>query len=395
MKLFTAVALVVASVVTGAAASVGATGIDLDNVAASLRQDPVYVDDDAERALSEEDAERVRDAIRSAGTPIYVAVLPQRAVDVAGGDSTELASQLADAVGRPGTYGVVVGDSFRAGSSELPGGRAAQLVDEALSSGGDDTAAVLSDFVRRVGHAAASSGSEADGSANDDDGTSSWFGAVLLIALVGGGGYLLWRRTARRKADAAARARAEAADRQMLAAELSVVADDVLRLDTEVQLHPEAQRDFDAAVNRYRAASAALEYAGKPVDLKRVGRVIEEARYLMDRVRALIDGREPPPPPDRLRRPGEHGEPAIDLDDDHHPRYVGYPGGFSGGWFGSPGSLFGGLLLGSMLFGGWGYGPTTIINEEGDGGDFGGGDFGGGDFGGGDFGGGDFGGGDF
>jgi hypothetical protein len=64
--------------------------------------------------------------------------------------------------------------------------------------------------------------------------------------------------------------------------------------------------------------------------------------------------------------------------------------------------MFTGLLLGSLLaggFGGWGYGGHTTIINEGDsggwGGDVGGGDFGGGDFGGGDFGGGDFGGGDF
>ena len=153
-------------------------------------------------------------------------------------------------------------------------------------------------------------------------------------------------------------------------------------------------------MNRYRAAQAALEYADQPVDLVRVARVVAEARYLMDRARALVEGREPPPPPAELQRTGPHGEPAVTLDDRRQPAYVGYPGGFQGGWYGGNG-LFTGLLLGSLLgggFGGWGYGGTTIINEGGGGdggGDWGGGDFGGGDFGGGDFGGGDFGGGDF
>ena len=101
-----------------------------------------------------------------------------------------------------------------------------------------------------------------------------------------------------------------------------------------------------------------------------------------------MQGREPPPPPEHLRRPGRHGEPAVTLDGRRRPTYVGYPGGFEGGWFGGTGgSLFTGLLLGSMFAGGWG-GETTINHE----GDFGGADFGGGDFGGGDFGGGaDFG----
>ena len=81
----------------------------------------------------------MRDAIREADTPIYIAVLPESAADVAGGDPAEVARQLSQAVGRPGTYGVVVGDSFRAGSSELPSGEAGQLATDALDSGGDDT----------------------------------------------------------------------------------------------------------------------------------------------------------------------------------------------------------------------------------------------------------------
>jgi hypothetical protein len=172
-----------------------------------------------------------------------------------------------------------------------------------------------------------------------------------------------------------------------------------VRLEPVVQLHPEAQSDFDAAVNRYRAAQAAIDHADEPIDLVRVRRVVDEARYSMDRARAVVDGREPPPPPAHLRRMGDHGEPAVTIDDDRQPAYVGYPGGYGAGWYGGMGGggLFSGLLLGSLLaggFGGWGHGHTTIINE-GDGGDAGGwdgGDFGGGDFGGGDFGGGDFGG---
>ena len=91
----------------------------------ALRGDPAYVDTEAERALSEGEVDDLRSAIRSADTPIYIAVLPASAADLAGGDLAEVASQLADAVGRPGTYGVVVEDRFRAGSTELPAGEAA------------------------------------------------------------------------------------------------------------------------------------------------------------------------------------------------------------------------------------------------------------------------------
>jgi hypothetical protein len=379
-----------------------AVAVAIDDVADSLRNDPVYVDPDAERTLSESEAAEVREAIREAGTPMYIAVLPATAADSAGGDEGALLNQLAQSLRRDGTIGLVVGDTFRAGSNELEAGRAGELAADALETGGQDTAAVLTDFAGLVGDEATGGGSSGGGSSGSDDGGGAgWFVPALLVGGAGVGGALLWRSSQKRKAQAAERARAEAADRELLRAELSVLADDVVRLEPEVQLHPDAQSDFDAAVNRYRAAQAALDAADEPIDLVRVRRVVDEARYSMDRARAILDGREPPLPPEHLRRVGEHGEPAVTVDDDRQPAYVGYPGGYRDGWYGGMGGggLFSGLLLGSLLaggFGGWGYGGTTIINQGGDGGgDFGGGDFGGGDFGGGDFGGGDFGGGDF
>jgi succinyl-CoA synthetase beta subunit len=154
----------------------------------------------------------------------------------------------------------------------------------------------------------------------------------------------------------------------MLIAEISVLASDVVRYEPEVQLHADARSDFDAAVNRYRAAQAAVEYIDEPIDLVRVARMVTEARYSMDRVAAIVDGREPPPPPEELQRVGRHGEPAVTLDENREPAYVGYPGGYGGGWFGGTGGgLLSGLLIGSMLgggFGGWGHGDTTIINND-------------------------------
>ena len=109
----------------------------------------------------------MRDAIGDAGTPIYIAVLP-----AAGGRCVPVATRRGcpptqrRAVGRPGTYGVIVGDSFRAGSTELPTGQAGELATDALDSGGDDTASVLVDFVELVGAAAASDGSGGSGGSN-------------------------------------------------------------------------------------------------------------------------------------------------------------------------------------------------------------------------------------
>ena len=173
----------------------------------------------------------------------------------------------------------------------------------------------------------------------------------------------------------------------MTRAELSVLADDVLRLEPQIVLKPEARNDYEAALHRYRVAQAALDDATAPVDLVRVQRVVDEASYSMSRAKAILDGRQPPPPPDALQQQGRHGEPAVVLDDRNEPRYVNSPASFQSGWFSFGPGLFGGLLMGSMLSGGFGWGGDEID----DGGDYGdglGGDgFSGGDFGGGDFGG--------
>ena len=373
------------------------TTASLDAAAAALRNDPVYVDRSADLA-GDIDAGSLRSRIRTGDSPIFVAVLP----DV-GGDVNQLPTQLAQRVGLRGTYAVVSGRSFRAGSNVLPTGQAGSLATAAFQAQRDNgLGAVLNTFVDRVNQAAAGRTGGGDGVTSDggDDGGGSGSGGLLLLLAAGGGGLFLWSRS-KAKRRRQEEAKEYEADRQLLQAELSVLGQDVMELEPEVILHPDARPDYDAGVTRYQSAKAALDYADAPVDLVRVERVIDEGRYSMARVRARVDGREPPPPPENLTQPGRHGEPAIDLDERGEPVYANY-GGMpwygGGGWFGGGSGLLTGLLLGQMLgggFGGWGGGYHGGGGGEGDGGDSGGGDWGGGDWGGGDFGGGDFGGGDF
>jgi len=392
--------------------------------AEALRGDPVVVDPDAERALTDDEAEALRDDIRSAGTPMFVAVLPDSA-----GAADDVLARLVEETGLAGTYAVVVGDAFRASSTQLP--EADELATGAFqAASADGTAAVLTRFVDDVAAAGSDTGSGpapgagagpdgddrgvSDEDSRGDDGGSSWL-PIAVVGAAGGGGLLWWlrRRGKQRRAERAAQRQADMA---MSRSELSVLADDVLRLEPEVDLHPDARDDYEAAVERHRAASAALDHADDGVDLVRVDRVIAEGRYAMARAKARIDGREPPAPPEDLSRPGLHREPPVTLDDDGAPVYAGgqpfYGGG--GGWYGGGGGLFEGLLLGSLLSGGgwgggWGWGGHHHDGggDHGDGGgdpgggwggdaggDWGGG--GGGDFGGGDWGGGgDMGGGDW
>jgi hypothetical protein len=421
-RLTAVVSLVVAVAALPAAAAATAAPSPSD-IAAALRTENVFVHPDAEQGLSEDEAAQLLEQVADSPTPIFVAVVPAESADSVG-DVDALLRSIQDDVGRDGTYALIAGNSFRAGSTELP--QAKSIATESFDQNkGDGAFAVLTAFVERISTATVGESTDSGTGSQTGSGTGTsttpvrdegddgiGAGPFILGAGAIAIGAFAWRRSKRKRAEAAERARADEADRQMLRAELSVLADDVVRLDADVQLKPEAQSDFDAAVNRYRAAEAALQYADQPLDLVRVERVIDEARYSMDRVKARLAGRPLPEPPVTLQQPGRHGEPAIALDEQYQPTYVGYPGGFGGGWFGGGGGggLFSGLLLGSMLgggFGGWGhgYGDTTIVNNyPGDGGGgggwdagggFGGGDFGGSDFGGGDFGGGDFGGGDF
>ncbi len=422
--------IVLVTLLLSLVAGVGGAGAQtaLDQAASTLRSDPVYVDPDAERA-SQVDTGRLRELIRSGDTPIFVAVLPAAAVDEAGGDPGRLAALVGERVGLAGTYAVLAGNSFRAASNVIPSRTVASLASSSFQSASSSgPQAVLTRFIARVQDTASSgsgsssgssSGSGSDvvpsgeGSTADEgsDGGGTW----LLVLLLVGGVVLAVVMTSRgRKRKEAARQRAEA-DRKELGAELSVLASDVVGLEDQVDLHPDARPDYDAAVMRYQSAQAAIERADDDVDFVRVRRVIDEGRYAMNRAKAIVEGREPPAPPAELTRPGSHNEPPIQVDEQGQPFYAGagmpFYGG--GGWFGGGGGLLTGLLLGSMLgggFGGWGggyYGGGGNYgggdggdgggngSGEGGGGDWGGGDFGGGDFGGGGFGGGDFGGGDF
>ena len=146
---------------------------------------------------------------------------------------------------------------------------------------------------------------------------------------------------------------------QVLRAELSVLADDAMRLEPQVSLHPAARDDYESALHRYKVANAALGHSTDQVDLVRVQRVADEATYAMARARAIVEGRRPPEPPARLQDRGPRGEPAIQLDEGRNPVYVDSDAPFRSGWFAGSGGMFGGLLFGSVLGGhaGW------IVND--------------------------------
>ena len=128
-------------------------GAIIDRTATALQSNPVYVDPSAEKSITPAEAERLRTEIETKGHgPIYIAVLPNAALDEAGGDAVGVANELHRQLGNPGVYAVVAGGHFRALSSDLDEGKAGELARQAFSAHGNDgIAATLVDFVDRVG----------------------------------------------------------------------------------------------------------------------------------------------------------------------------------------------------------------------------------------------------
>ena len=246
----------------------------LDHAADTLKLDPVYVDPEADRAPSDDEAEDLRAQIEEddAG-PLYIAVLPASAAREAGGSAESALAELARSVDEPGVYATVIGDRFRAGATEgiLPRGRAGGLAREAIDSKrADGTAAVLSDFVRRVGAAdrgTAGDGDDERGAGGDGGGGFPW----LLLAIVAVPVALIaWLGRRRRLRDEAAEF---AKVRDLARGDVIRLGDEIRALDLDIEMpdvDPEAKEHYGLAVERYQGAEQALEGARRPEDLQPV-----------------------------------------------------------------------------------------------------------------------------
>ena len=397
-----AVVVLVALVLVPAAAA----GRYVDRAASALASDPVYVDPAATYHV---DAGALRREIEARGDgPIYIAVLPAAALAEGGGAATGVIDELRRSLGRRGVYAAVVGNHFRAESSDLARGRAGKLATAAFDAHrSDGVQAVLLDFVDRVG--AARRGDATGGGS----GFNWWWVFVPVVVLS-----LIYRAVQRRRR-AAEDSRAV---KDTARGDLTALADDVQELEHKVEGHEAAKKDYLAALDKYAAASAAFDRASTPSELAPVAESLEDGRYLMASAEARLAGKEPPerrpacffdprhgpsvrdvewaPPGGQPRAVPACAACATRIEDGQEPdsREVLVGGRSTPYWAAGPayggyfGGFFPGLLIGESLGGfGWG-GPVDTGGAGPPLGDFGGG-FGGGDFGGG--GGGDGGGGDF
>src|SRR5829696_2893769 len=246
----------------------------VDDAAAALATDPVYVAPDADRALSSREADELRQRIQDSGAgPMYVAVLPQSALDEGGGSAEGVARELARRLQREGVYAVVAGTKFSAGGTNIRG--AGDQATEALQAHKDEgVAAVLLDFTDRVGQLRAGE-SPGSGARDGGGGGGGAFSLLLLPLIAIGGGALLLSRRRRRKEE-----QAEVAElKENVRDDLVALGDDIRALDLDVEMpnaNPQAKADYGRAVEAYDRADDLLDRARAPEDFEPIGAALEE-----------------------------------------------------------------------------------------------------------------------
>lgn len=227
----------------------------VQDAGSALRSDPVYVAPGAE-AADQIDAGALRSEIGD--QRIYVAVLPESAVD---GSPGRTLGELRQAVGESGRYALVVGDDFRTIPAE-PG-------EKARAAHPDDLQAALSQFLDE---------SESSGSGGGGTVMAVVAGLLLLGVVIGGATLVLTRR----------RERAERNDGRSEVGEINQTGDfvrlgDAIRaLELDVTLGEAGRADYERALAHYDRAN----------DLQRQGDEAGANRALDDGLAAIASARE-------------------------------------------------------------------------------------------------------
>jgi hypothetical protein len=274
----------------------------VDRSAGSLRDDPLYVNTSARPTLSAAEAERVRARLAIAGTPVFVAVLPDQALREADGDANRLAALVAASVGHPGTYLVVAGGEQGAGSNTLAKGVAATQARAAFRRHPELAVATL-DFIGRAEHAAGRAPAttpppQPPPGQEDTDGNTV---LVVLLAIAGvvTVAVLLALTLENRSQRRSVRIGNQFSEVKAVSQEdVNALADDLRNLDVDLQAdeaaNPKAVNQYTRAYEHLELAEQELERARAPEDLARVSTALESGRFAMASARALFERRDPP-----------------------------------------------------------------------------------------------------
>jgi hypothetical protein len=167
----------------------------VQRAADALRNDYVYRDPAAESRLTDAEVGLLTKDMAGAGTPVWVALLPQSVLSSYGGSAHAVAQAVADASGQPGVYAVVVGPTDVAAVSTVPEHPVDDLLREAGKSGPVpfDVLSAFVDLMRTT------YGSGASGPGRSTGGGTAI--AVLVLVAAGGGAFALTARRRRLRAE--------------------------------------------------------------------------------------------------------------------------------------------------------------------------------------------------
>ena len=265
----------------------------VDRAVASLGRDPVYVDAGARKAIAAASVSALRERVRQAGTPVYVAVLPAAALREAGGNADRLAQAIVAALRGGGTVAVSAGGRTGAASSTLDPGIAGTTVRAAGQAHRGDLAATMLDFVGRADVAAV---------AGEPFWRTVWdqplvrpialvVGGLILVTLVDVVVVSMLRRRRSGRTSGFGDVRALARE------DIVALGDDLRNLDVGLEAesdNPQAIRDYTRAYESFQQAVEAFERAAGPNDFAPVSTALEAGRYYMTLARARFEGGEIP-----------------------------------------------------------------------------------------------------
>lgn len=297
----------------------------VDAAADGLREDPLYVAPATRDRLDPLARDEVRARLRTARTPIFVAVLPRGAEDETWGDATRLPAAVYERVLHRGTYAVLVGDRLVASSTTF-GESAARIAEQAELASSGDPALTLLDFIDGMERTAAVS-PPGPGTGQPYEPRSFPWG-LLFVAGVAGAGYLIVRRTRDRLDARLDTVNAVARD------DLTAFGDDLVEADPDTSglgsTNPgrwdpvsgdwasDSTRKATAfhrrGLDAFDRANLALVVARSPGDIAEVTREIAEGRYALSCARAAASGLPLPPRRAPCFYDPSHGPSSADVE---------------------------------------------------------------------------------
>ncbi len=281
-----------------------ALAASVSEVTAEVEAQGFYVEPGAEDV----DVEELQDTLEDTSAR----VLPVILADEPAGGERAFAEEVLGGLTENGSVLVISPSAIQVVSGEADEGQvdqalnaAAEEVDFDTADAGEIAVAFASAFDEIVRE---SGGPVPDGGA----GSGLRTGAQLLVGGLGVAGALTfvgWRRRERREREQSERLVAEA--REEVRGQISVLAEQILQLTDRVELagNAEASGLFSDATAAYPEAQQELERLRSPQELERVSDELDHARWQLESVAALLDGREPPARPER--------EPACFFDPTH------------------------------------------------------------------------------